>query len=255
MCCCCSAGSRRSPSTLPAWLQPASAAAVPALALLLTLWGLVNARRTARVVRVDVPIAQLPAALHGFSIAQISDLHVGPTIKHGYLQAIVERVNALQADMVAITGDLVDGSVQQLAAHVAPLAGLQSRHGSFFVTGNHEYYSGAPAWLAELRRLGLRVLLNEHVLLRHDGASLALAGRGRLQRPPLRSRAPQRSAGAPLPAWPPKPACACCWRISRAVRPRRRRQASICSCRATPMAGSSCRGIFSCACSSRLRPG
>jgi uncharacterized protein len=161
---------------LPAWLRPASAAAVPVLALLLTLWGLVNARRTARVVRVDVPIAQLPAALHGFSIAQISDLHVGPTIKHRYLQAIVERVNALQADMVAVTGDLVDGSVQQLAAHVAPLARLQSRHGSFFVTGNHEYYSGAPAWMAELQRLGLRVLMNEHVLLRHDGEPLALAG-------------------------------------------------------------------------------
>ena len=81
---------------LPAWLAPASAAAVPALAVLLTLWGLLNARRTAQVVRVDVPIAQLPLALHGFSIAQISDVHVGPTIKRGYLQAIVERINGLR---------------------------------------------------------------------------------------------------------------------------------------------------------------
>ncbi len=162
--------------TRPGWLWPASAAAVPALALLFTLWGLVNARRTARVVRVDVPIADLPAALQGFSIVQISDLHVGPTIKRGYLQAIVERVNALGADMVAITGDLVDGSVQHLAYHVAPLAALQSRHGSFFVTGNHEYYSGAQAWVEELRRLGLHVLMNEHVLLRQGDAALALAG-------------------------------------------------------------------------------
>jgi hypothetical protein len=144
--------------------------------MLLTLWGLVNARRTARVVQVDVPIAQLPPALHGFSIAQISDVHVGPTIKRGYLQAIVERINALQADMVAVTGDLVDGTVQELAHHVAPLAGLNSRHGTFFVTGNHEYYSGAHAWVDELRRLGLRVLMNEHVLLRHGDTSLALAG-------------------------------------------------------------------------------
>jgi predicted MPP superfamily phosphohydrolase len=162
--------------TLPGWLVPASAAAVPALAALLTLWGLVNARRTAQVVRVDVPITDLPAALQGFSIAQISDVHVGPTIKRGYLQAIVERINALGADMVAVTGDLVDGSVQHLAHHVAPLAGLKSRHGTFFVTGNHEYYSGAPAWVAELRRLGLRVLMNEHVLLQHGEAALALAG-------------------------------------------------------------------------------
>jgi len=161
---------------LPGWLAPASAAAVPALAALLTLWGLVNARRTAQVVRVDVPIASLPPALHGFSIAQISDVHVGATIKHGYLQAIVERINALGADMVAVTGDLVDGTVQELAHHLAPLAQLNSRHGTFFVTGNHEYYSGAHAWVDELRRLGLRVLMNEHVLLQHGDAALALAG-------------------------------------------------------------------------------
>jgi hypothetical protein len=159
---------------LPGALAPASAAAVPALALLFTLWGLWNARRTAQVVRVDVPIANLPEALHGFSIAQISDVHVGSTIKRGYVQAIVERINALQADMVAVTGDLVDGSVQSLAHHVAPLAGLNSRHGTF--TGNHEYYSGAQAWVDELRRLGLRVLMNEHVLLRHGDAAVALAG-------------------------------------------------------------------------------
>jgi uncharacterized protein len=160
----------------PEGLSPASAAAVPALAVLLTLWGLVNARRTAEVVQVDVPIAHLPPALHGFSIVQISDVHVGPTIKRGYLQAIVERINALGADMVAVTGDLVDGSVQELAHHVAPLAGLNSRHGTFFVTGNHEYYSGAQAWVAELRRLGLRVLMNEHVLLEHGDSALVLAG-------------------------------------------------------------------------------
>ena len=161
---------------MPAGLAPASAVAVPLLAALLTLWGYVNARRTARVVRVDVPIAGLPQALHGFSIAQISDVHVGPTIKRGYLQAIVERINGLQADMVAVTGDLVDGSVEDLGAHVAPLAQLASRHGTYFVTGNHEYYSGAHAWVDELRRLGLNVLMNEHVLLRHGDAALALAG-------------------------------------------------------------------------------
>ena len=160
----------------PASLQEGSALAVLALAALATLWGFVNARRTARVVRVDVPLRGLPPELHGFRIAQISDIHVGPTIKRGYLLDIVRAVNGLEADMVAITGDLVDGSVGELADHVAPLAALASRHGSFFVTGNHEYYSGAPAWIAELRRLGVRVLLNEHELLHHDGARLLLAG-------------------------------------------------------------------------------
>ena len=156
----------------------ASALGVPLLAVLVTLLGFLNARRTAAVVRVDVPIKRLPAALHGFTVAQISDVHVGPTIGQHYLRRIVSRVNTLGADVVAITGDLVDGKVSELARHVAPLAELQSRHGTFFVTGNHEYYSGAHAWIIELRRLGLTVLINEHVVLRHGPtrADLVLAG-------------------------------------------------------------------------------
>ncbi len=70
--------------------------------------------------------------------------------------------------MVAVTGDLVDGSVAQLRSHVAPLGDLTSRHGTYFVTGNHEYYSGVTAWVTELRGLGVNVLLNEHVVLRHN---------------------------------------------------------------------------------------
>ena len=153
-----------------------SALAVPAAAMLMTVWGLINARRTARVVEVDVPIANLPASLHGFTIAQISDIHVGPTIKGDYLQSIVGAVNRLQADMVAVTGDLVDGSVAQLRSHVAPIGDLTSRHGTYFVTGNHEYYSGVSAWVAELRGLGVNVLLNEHVVLRHNDEALVIAG-------------------------------------------------------------------------------
>ena len=141
------------------------------LALLATLWGFWGARRTARVVSVDVPISGLPAGLHGFTVAQISDIHIGPTIGHDYLRRIVARVNALDADMVAITGDLVDGRVVDLAHHVAPLAGLLSRHGTFFVTGNHEYYSGAQPWIEELQRLGVQVLVNQHVVLQHRGAA------------------------------------------------------------------------------------
>jgi len=145
--------------------RTASAQAVPLLGGLSALLGLLNARRTAAVVRIDVPIPGLPPAWQGFTVAQISDIHVGPTIRQRYLRRIVDRVNTLQADVVAVTGDLVDGRVVELAAQVAPLADLRSRHGTFFVTGNHEYYSGAPAWIAELRRLGLTVLLNEHVVI------------------------------------------------------------------------------------------
>ena len=161
---------------LPTW----SALAVLSLSLVATMWGFWHARRTAQVVRVDVPITGLPAALHGFTVAQISDIHVGPTIRQGYLQRIVNRVNALGVDMIAITGDLVDGGVPELQRHVAPVAGLRSRHGTFFVTGNHEYYSGAQAWIDELRRLGVTVLMNQHVVLRHadahTGATMVVAG-------------------------------------------------------------------------------
>jgi predicted MPP superfamily phosphohydrolase len=153
-----------------------SAALVPLVALAITAVGLRNARRTAAVVPVDIPIAGLPEALHGFTIAQISDVHVGPTIRREYVSAIVESVNRLNADMVAVTGDLVDGSVAELAQHVAPLADLKSRHGTYFVTGNHEYYSGVHAWLRELERLDMRVLLNEHVVLEHENEVVVVAG-------------------------------------------------------------------------------
>lgn len=154
----------------------ATALAVPLLGATVTAWGFANARRTARVVDVDVPIEGLPPALHDFTIVQISDVHVGPTIRRDAVASIVEAVNGLDADVVAITGDLVDGPVHELAPHVEPLRGLRSRHGTYFVTGNHEYYSGAQAWVVALRGLGMRVLLNEHAVLREGDAALVLAG-------------------------------------------------------------------------------
>ena len=153
-----------------------SAAAVPVLAVLITFVGFLNARRRAEVRHVEVPIAGLPGALRGFSIVQITDIHVGATIKNGYVSRIVDAVNELEADMIAVTGDMVDGSVGRLAPHTEPLGRLSARYGAFFVTGNHEYYSGAHAWIAEMRRLGLSVLLNEHVVLEHFGESVVVAG-------------------------------------------------------------------------------
>ncbi|HTP97389.1 MAG TPA: metallophosphoesterase [Burkholderiales bacterium] len=170
------AGAATGAVAVAAALRHQGAFAVPILAALATVIGFVNARRRAGVRRVEVPIAGLPAALHGFSIAQISDLHIGATIKRDYLERVVAAVNDLGADMIAVTGDLVDGSVRDLARHTEPLARLSARHGTFFVTGNHEYYSGAGPWVMELRRLGLAVLINEHVVLRHEGASVVVAG-------------------------------------------------------------------------------
>ena len=128
------------------------------------------------VVRVEVPIDGLPQALDGLRIVQISDLHVSAIIQRDYVEQVVALANAEQADFVALTGDLLDGSVENLAHDIAPLAALRSRHGSFFVTGNHEYYSGADEWTAHFRSLGIRPLRNERVQLDHDGAKLDLLG-------------------------------------------------------------------------------
>ena len=157
-------------------IERLSGEAVPLVALTVTAIGLWNARRIASVVNVDVPIEGLPRELEGFSIAQISDVHVGPTIRRNYVEGIVDAVNALDADIVAITGDLVDGSVPQLREHVAPLARLRAKRGRYFVTGNHEYYSGAVPWMQELERLGICVLHNEHVVLGDADAKLVIAG-------------------------------------------------------------------------------
>jgi len=146
------------------------------LATFATLAGFLNARRVARVVDVEIPLRQLPEALSGFTIAQISDLHVGPTIKRRYVDGVVDAVNALGADLVAVTGDVVDGRVSDLSADTAPLARLTAKHGAYFVTGNHEYYAGEREWIQEFQRLGLRVLINEHVVIERDGARIVLAG-------------------------------------------------------------------------------
>lgn len=139
-------------------------------------FGVFVAHRGPEVVDVDVPIRGLPAALEGLRIAQVSDVHVGPSIRSGFVHEIVRRVNALQPDLIALTGDFVDGGVDALRAHTAPLAGLKARFGAYFVTGNHEYHSDPDGWVAEMRRLGIRVLENEHHVIEHGGARLLVAG-------------------------------------------------------------------------------
>jgi predicted MPP superfamily phosphohydrolase len=135
-----------------------------------------EAARPPEVVRLRVPIARLPEAFEGLRVVQWSDVHVGPLLGRGFVDDLVARTNALAPDVVAITGDLVDGDVPTLADAVAPLAALRARHGVFFSTGNHEYYSGVDPWLAHLRGLGVRVLRNERVEIERGGARLAVAG-------------------------------------------------------------------------------
>jgi predicted MPP superfamily phosphohydrolase len=135
-----------------------------------------RARGRLEVAEVTVPLQKLAAGASGTTIVQITDLHVGATISRGFVEHVVREANALQPDLVAITGDLVDGSVERLREAVAPLAGLRARHGVFFVHGNHEYFSGAREWEVELRRLGIRVLCNERVTIGAGADAFDLAG-------------------------------------------------------------------------------
>jgi predicted MPP superfamily phosphohydrolase len=133
-------------------------------------------RKPVEVRRVRVALDRLAPEQDGFRIVQLTDVHVGPTIGRAFVEQIVARANALEPDLIAITGDLVDGPVPELAPAIEPLGGLRARHGVYFVTGNHEYFSGAEAWLNELNRLGIRVLRNERVSIGNGTAGFDLAG-------------------------------------------------------------------------------
>jgi hypothetical protein len=134
------------------------------------------AARQITVKEIAVRLPRLPRASHGTTIVQLTDLHIGPTIGRAFVEDIVRRANELAPDVVAITGDLVDGSVEDLWEAVSPLADLRARHGVFFVTGNHEFFSGARAWTAALERLGIRVLANERVPIGDGDGGFDLAG-------------------------------------------------------------------------------
>ncbi|MCL2449129.1 MAG: metallophosphoesterase [Polyangiaceae bacterium] len=156
-----------------ALLARASAAMVASVAAAVGLVGMAAVARGFVVKRVRVALEKLPPAASGYTIVQITDVHVGPTIGRELVDAIVRETNALSPDLVVITGDLVDGTVEQLAHLVEPLRDLRARDGVFFVTGNHEYYSGADEWIAHLSTLGVRVLRNERVPI---GGAFDLAG-------------------------------------------------------------------------------
>ncbi|WP_077800356.1 metallophosphoesterase [Streptomyces sp. JHA26] len=130
-------------------------------------YGTYGVLRGPKVKRVTVPLAKLPRAAHGFRIAVVSDIHLGPVLGRGFAQTVVDTINSTQPDLIAVVGDLVDGSVKDLGPAAAPLSRLGARHGAYFVTGNHEYFSGAEQWVAEVRRLGLVPLENARTELPH----------------------------------------------------------------------------------------
>ncbi|MBW2369693.1 MAG: metallophosphoesterase [Deltaproteobacteria bacterium] len=149
---------------------------IMASAGIFTGYGVAAARQVPEVRRIRVPVEGLHSDLKGFRIVQITDIHVSPTIKRPFVAGVVDVVNGLSADLVALTGDLVDGSVVNLSYDVAPIENIKSKYGNYFVTGNHEYYSGVTAWMRHVEKLGFTVLLNEHRLVEKGRGRLVLAG-------------------------------------------------------------------------------
>lgn len=129
-----------------------------------------------KIREVEIPLPDLPPELDGFRIAQISDLHVSSLIRRPYVERVKQLTNSLKADIVALTGDIIDGPIHQLGAYAEPLAELEPKGRVFFITGNHEYYAGAAAWTDHFRKMGMNVLHNAHVAIQHKGVEVMIAG-------------------------------------------------------------------------------
>ncbi|MFF0449973.1 metallophosphoesterase [Streptomyces sp. NPDC004609] len=159
------------------FLSRAAALTAGGIAVTTTGFGMRTALGDPVVKRVPIRIAGLAQPLSGLRIAVVSDLHLGPLLGRAHTERIVRMINGLEADVVTVVGDLADGTPSELAPAARPLRHLESTHGAFFVTGNHEYmFDGAEAWVDELHDLGVTTLLNERREIRHHGAVLDLAG-------------------------------------------------------------------------------
>ncbi|HEY5947491.1 MAG TPA: metallophosphoesterase [Kofleriaceae bacterium] len=134
-----------------------------AIAIAIVIAGVANVARGPVIKRVRIPLARLP--IRSYTIAHLTDVHIGPLIGRQFAETLVRRVNALKPDLIVITGDLIDGRLSELRPHIEPLRELRARDGVYAVTGNHEYYWNVEAWMSHLRSLGMRVLRNEHVTI------------------------------------------------------------------------------------------
>ena len=141
-----------------------------------TAYGFYKARKGPHVIKENIFLKNLPSEFENYKIAQISDLHVGPTIKRPYVEKVFDTIANVNPDMLAVTGDLVDGSVENLRSDLEPFKDMIARDGTFFVTGNHEYYSGVDRWLDETDRLGMTNLINSKTIIEKQGSEICIAG-------------------------------------------------------------------------------
>ncbi|MBP6019358.1 MAG: metallophosphoesterase [Burkholderiaceae bacterium] len=146
------------------------------VAVVLAGVGVWEAVRVPEVKTVEIVLPRLPHEFDGFRIVQLTDLHASRLLQAPWIAAVVAKANALNPDLMVITGDLTDGTPEARVADVQPLKNLAARDGVFAIPGNHEYYVDYVSWLPAFKQLGLRMLLNEHVTITQDGRNLVLAG-------------------------------------------------------------------------------
>ena len=158
------------------FLKKSISIAMIGLAGTATGFGFYSSRKGPTVINQDIFLESLPPGFENFTIAQISDLHVGPTIKRPYVENVFEKIAFRNPDLIVITGDLVDGSVKYLSPELEPFKDMIAPHGTYFVTGNHEYYSGVEPWLDETDRLGMKNLINTNEIISKSGDEIAIAG-------------------------------------------------------------------------------
>lgn len=172
-------------------------------AMLLSWLAVHQAARVPTLKDVEIPLRNLPAAFDGYTVLQLTDLHISPLFPASWAQEVVARSNGLDVDLVVITGDLIDGSVSARHRDVEPLGRLHARDGVWVVSGNHEYFFGYEAWMRRYAELGMKALQNAHTVLRRGGESLVLAGVTDLSAPQTGQPGPDLDAalaGAPSSA-------------------------------------------------------
>lgn len=150
--------------------------AVVAVVAVLLVWGFAEAMRVPRVRNVDVAIARLGKGLAGLRVAVITDTHFGPIDRARWSAAVVERVNALDADIVCHVGDIADGTPAEREPQARPLADVRAKLARVYVTGNHEYFGEAQGWLDYIEGIGWDALHNRHIVVERDGDKLVIAG-------------------------------------------------------------------------------
>lgn len=146
------------------------------LALILSVIGIWRGVRVPDVRKQEITINNLPPSLDGFTIVQLSDLHVTRLFSEKWVRAVVDKANALRPGLLLITGDIVDGDPEKRFGDVCPLSELKADYGVFGVPGNHEYYSGYEVWMGVFEGMGIRMLLNEHAVITHNDSDLVLLG-------------------------------------------------------------------------------